>query len=72
MTLIKQKNAIDIFINGNDTISIVHPDVENLETGRTEDVIITIHPEDIDAVVNELLRLKKEFYDQKEEDLNNN
>lgn len=71
MTLIKQKNAIDIFINGNDTISIVHPDVENLETGRTEDVIITIHPEDIDAVVNELLRLKKEFYDQKEEDLNN-
>lgn len=71
MTLIKQKKAIDIFLNKNDTISIVHPDVENLKTGKDEDVIITIHPEDIDIVVNELLRLKKEYYDQVEEELNN-
>ena len=66
MTLIKQRDAIDIFINSNNTISIVHPEKENIETGKTEDVVVTVHPADVDIVVNELLRLKKEYYENYE------
>lgn len=71
MTLIKKREALDIFINNNNSISICHPNVENFETGKSGDVIVSIEPEDIDTVVNELLRLKKEYYDQIEEDQNN-
>ena len=71
MTLLKKREALDIFINGNNTISIMHPDVEDLELGKNRDVIITILPEDIDLVVSELLRLQKEYYEQVQEELEN-
>ncbi|NNH01245.1 hypothetical protein [Acinetobacter sp. ANC 5414] len=53
------------------TISICHPDLEDFETGKSKDVIVTIHLEDIDTVVSELLRFKKEYYDQLNEELAN-
>lgn len=71
MTLLKKREALDIFINGNNTISIMHPDVEDLELGKSRDVIITILPEDIDLVVSELLRLQKEYYEQVQEEVEN-
>ena len=71
MTLIKKREALDIFINEGESISICNPDVEDLETGKTKDIIITIEIEDIDTVVNELLRLKKEYYEIKEEEASN-
>ena len=71
MTLLKKREALDIFINGNNTISIMHPDVEYLELGKSRDVIITILPEDIDLVVSELLRLQKEYYEQVQEEVEN-
>ncbi|WP_346314659.1 hypothetical protein [Acinetobacter sp. CWB-B33] len=71
MTLLKKREALDIFINNNNTISIMHPDVEDLESGKSKDVIITILPEDIDLVVSELLRLQKQYYEQVQEELEN-
>lgn len=71
MTLLKKREALDIFINSNNTISIMHPDVEDLELGKSRDVIITILPEDIDLVVSELLRLQKEYYEQVQEEVEN-
>ena len=71
MTLIKKREALDIFINQGESISICHPDVEDIETGTTKDIIVTIEIDDIDTVVNELLRLKKEYYEIKEEEANN-
>lgn len=71
MTLLKKREALDIFINSNNTISIMHPDVEDLELGKSRDVIITILPEDIDLVVSELLRLQKEYYEQVQEEAEN-
>lgn len=68
MTVIKQKDAIDIYINREHTISITHPDKENIETGKTGDAIVIIHPEDIDKVVETLLELKKEYYEHYVED----
>lgn len=69
MTLLKKREALDIFINENNTISIMHPDVEDIELGKNRDVIITILPEDIDLVISELLRLQKEYYEQVQEKL---
>ncbi|WP_270429088.1 hypothetical protein [Acinetobacter johnsonii] len=71
MTLLKKREALDIFINENNTISIIHPDVEDFESGKNKDVIITILPEDIDLVVSELLRLQKEYYEQVQEEVEN-
>lgn len=71
MTLIKKREALDIFINAEESISICHPDVEDIETGKIKNIIVTIEIEDIDTVVNELLRLKKEYYEIKEEEASN-
>ena len=59
MTLIKKREALNIYLHNQNKISICYPDLEDFETSKSKDVIVTIHLEDIDTVISELLRLKK-------------
>ncbi len=71
MTLIKERDALDIYLNNQNTISTCPPDLENFETGKSKDGIVTIRLEDIDTGVSEPLHLKKEYYDQLNEEFAN-
>ena len=43
MTLIKKRDALDIYLNNENTISTSPPNLEDFETGKSKDVIVTIH-----------------------------
>lgn len=61
MTLkIEPRLGVEVYINQENTISVVNPDQEN-EHGQVEDVVVRIHPDYVDAVIEALQKCKTEI-----------
>lgn len=61
MTLkIEPRLGVEVYVNQENTISVVNPDQEN-EHGQVEDVVVRIHPDYIDAVIDALQKCKTEI-----------
>lgn len=61
MTLkIEPRLGVEVFVNQVNTISISNPDQLD-EHGHTNDVVVQIHPDYIDAVISALQDAKKEI-----------
>lgn len=61
MTLkIEPRLGVEVYVNNENTISITNPDMKN-EHGHVEDVIVRIHPDYIDEVIDALKKCKSEI-----------
>lgn len=61
MTLkIEPRLGVEVYVNQENTISIANPDQEN-KHGEVQDVIVRIHPDYVDAVIEALQKCKAEI-----------
>ncbi|MFC2997363.1 hypothetical protein ACFODO_19375 [Acinetobacter sichuanensis] len=62
MTLkIEPRLGVEVYVNQENTISISNPE-QNNEHGEIEDVIVCIHPDYVDAVIDALQKCKAEIF----------